>query len=521
MEPTDRMATHEKALSECLSKPYAELTREELTTCALEREFCKTSLIRFARYAKIVIPPTPKDPGGIVRFELWPHIIEMIKAFLTHNLISILKSRQIGASWTMAFCILWDALFHLGSMSLLFSKGEGEAIELLSKCRRIYSQLPDFLKLKPNPDSATEMSFPTMMSSIRVMAATESAGISFTASNIVADEHEQHPYAAQNYSMAKPVIDAGGKFISIFTVDKSKSSTLAKTLFRDALENKNGFHPIFIPYTARPGRDERWYEETKRSIPVEELGILTPDLYMEQNYPRSIEEALRRTSDISAFDARILDEMMGNTRNPIKEVLPGIDSNVVHIFQPHYIGHHYITGSDTGHGVGKDYSVTPIMCIETGAVVADVFSNKISPEEFAFQSIKLLELYRNPKWYPEDNEWGRVVINTALNLGYKNFGYQDEKKTKIGFHTGQTSRFELWGHLISAINNRQITIYNSQGLKQFYDIIRNVSKEGRIEAATGCNDDYPVAVGICWLKRAEVKTEPWVTKPIASLTFRK
>jgi hypothetical protein len=257
----------------------------------------------------------------------------MIAALLSRKLIVILKSRQIGASWIVSAYCLWYAMFKTGASIMLFSKGEKEAWELLAKCRRVYSQLPSCMKISIKPDSSEEMSFPVRLSSIRAFAATEAAGISFTSSVVVCDEWEEHPYADQNYLASKPTRDAGGQFIGIFTVNKLKPDTLAKAIERDAVEGKNDFTPLFFPYNSRPGRDEKWYDETKRGIPERELATLTPELYMEQNYPRSREEALRTTQSVSAFDHKSLDQMMGQTRNPVS--VKELDSLVIKIFKPY------------------------------------------------------------------------------------------------------------------------------------------------------------------------------------------
>lgn len=494
-----------------------ELTADERRLIAIERARCKKSFLYFLKYAKIVEAPTRDNPGGVIELQLWSHIKQMVRDLLDELLLVWLKSRQIGASWLVACWCLWNALFHRGDTSMLFSKGEIEAMELLSKCRRVYSQLPSFLKLKLNPDSATEMGFPTMMSTIKALAATETAGISFTASRVVCDEWEQHPYAEQNYLAAKPTIDNKGQFIGIFTVDKLKPITLAKTVYTEATEGNNNFKKLFFPYHVRPGRDDAWYEYTKRNIPQSELGALTPELYMEQNYPASEEEALRPTSDVSAFQLEALDRMMTKVDLPVEIKEEGIDTKIVHIYKPYLVGEAYIASSDVGHGIGKDYSVTPVMNVKTGEVVADIFHNKLPPEELAYHSVKLLGLYKNPLWFPEDNDWGRVTIAIAQQLGYKRFG--EYKKDKLGFHTEERSRFDLWGALIPAINSGQITIYNKEGLRQFYDIIRNVKENGRIEATKGRHDDYPMAVGICWLKRNEAKVSSAPLKPVETLTF--
>ncbi len=515
-------------IDRCAFKAEEECTPGEKEARRLEILRCDKSFLRFLHWAKIVEAPTYDSPGGVIKLQLWPHILEIAGSLINpdHRLLSILKSRQVGVSWEVGGCyVTWHALTHTGSLSILFSKGEPEAIALLDKCKAVYEQLPPFMKIAKGADSKTELTFPFMKSCITAKAATESAGVSYQASIIVLDEAQDLEYAKKIWLNAKPCIDAGGQFIIIWTSPKPDLNKLCVYIHKQARTGKNNFHPIFIPYFARPGRDEKWYEKQKKevSLNVEELEGLTPELYMERTYPRSEDEALSETSSISAFDHRVLDEMMGETKNPVKDVPDGIDPKLVHIYQKWNLGELYIAGTDTAHGVGKDFSVTTIMNCRTGAVVADILSNAIDENDFAFHSLKLMEAYHNPLWYIEDNDWGRVIINIALRNGYKNLGYSDKSRNRPGWHTagGDEGRTLLWGTLIPAINTHQITIFNPEGIKQFRSVIRNVKKNGRIEAAKGGHDDYPMAVGICWLKREEVKPPVFSYKPIQTLHFRR
>jgi hypothetical protein len=511
-----------KAIDGCAYKEDSECSDEERHVRLVEFGRCKNSFFHFFKYCKLLEAPVPGKPGGIIPFTMWDHTKQIGITLLTKKLITILKSRQIGASWEVVgmYC-LWFALFHQGATILLFSKGEIEAAALLLKAKQVYSFLPPFLKLKINPDSTTEIGFPTMYSTIKAMASTETAGISYNASIIVCDEHIQHPYAEANYNNAKPAIDAGGQFISIFTADENKLDSLAVSLFMDATSGKNDFTPLFFPWTVRPDRDKTWYEHVKRNTPESELKGLSPDIYMARNYPHSVEEALSAPKAITVFTKETLDSMMGQTENSLTG-FEGIDSNIIHIYRPHSIGEFYISASDISHGVGQDYSVTVILNVKTGAVVADIYHNHLLPEEFAYHTVKLLGLYQNPLWLPENNDWGRVVITSAQTLGYKNIGKCKDKAEKIedwGWQTNEKTRMDLWGSLIPAVNNRQIVIYNKDGLKSLYDIIRQASKNGRIEALSGRHDDYAMCLGIAWVNRNRVATTAWEPKTLHSLHF--
>ncbi len=506
------------------------LSEDEQTILLIEHRNCSVSFLRFLGYCKLEEPPDPLKPGsgGVIRLEQWPHILKIVKALLSEKLIIILKSRQIGASWLMSAYDLWFAKFHESAEVHIISSGENAAIEKLAKCKRIEKHLPPFLKHTISSNEL-KMHFPLSGSTIRAFPATATATIGYTASVLDMDELEEHPYAGPNYAFAKPTIE-NGQYIGVFTVNKLYPTTLAKTLFRAAWYTPEGgrFKALFFPYTVRPGRDEEWYAREMTEIPEAELKGLSRELYMEQAYPRSVEEALSLPRTLLAFDKPSLEAMLENVQSPIK-VEAELDLNVINIYKDFNIGDYYIAATDTSHGVGQDFAVTCIMNVKTGAVVADILRNDLPPEELAWHSVKLLDRFKKPKWFPEDNEWGKVTIVKAQELGYTNFGYskdivtisgkiQPPKNRTIGFHTDPKTRIELFGQLIPAINNRQIVIYNADGLRQFFDVIRNAEKEGRIEAKSGGHDDYPIAVGICWLKRNEVSVGIG-GEPIKTLDF--
>jgi len=412
-------------------------------------------------------------------------------------------------------------MFHVGANILLFSKGQLESRELLGKIKRLYMQLPPFLKLKCDPDSLDEIGFPTMKSQIRALPSTTSAGIGFTASIIVCDEHAEHEYAEENYVSAKPTIDGGRQFVSVFTENAWDKDNLATTLYEDGKAGKNGFVTFFFDYNVIPNRGTEWYERVKSTIPERELAGLTAELYMYKNYPRSEEEALSVPQTVTAFDKRVLEEMLlvANQKNSVTIEAEGIDYECTNIYIPFYLGEFFIAASDVSLGVGRDYHVTTIMNVKSGDVVADIITNTLEPDEFAYRSIKLLEAYNSPKWWPEENLWGKRVIKIAEDLRYKNLCYRDEKRTKPGYFTDEKQRKELFAQLVPAIDNKQITIFNPKGIMQFMDMIKNADKAGRIEARPTGHDDYPIAVGICWLKKDEVRINPFPAKPLETLTF--
>ena len=177
----------------------------------------------------------------------------------------------------------------------------------------------------------------------------------------------------------------------------------------------------------------------------------------------------------------------------------GVQANIFQEFQP---GNRYAAATDTSHGTGQDYAVTLIYNTDTGYVVADIYSNVVNATELAVASVELLNSYGSPTWGIEDNEWGIMAIAMAVELRYKRLYYQENKEP--GWHThdsmyhGKGSRYQVWGDIIEAINHRFFHIPNKEGLAQFFTVIRNPDKKGRIEAQQGAHDDYPMTLAIAF-----------------------
>jgi hypothetical protein len=501
----DFLAEHSKKVQEILTRK--ELSPEDRGMLQYEWQLCRDNIFHFLDYCKIIEAPSPgSSGGGLMPMVIYPHVARIILSFLDKRYISILKARQIGLSTTIAAYVLWYAIFHEGANILLYSKGQLEARELLDKSKRIYNQLPDFLRPRTGLESREEISFPVLNSFIRALPSTETAGIGYTASIIVWDEHAEHEYARQNYMHSKPTIDRSGQCISCFTENAWDKNNLATELFEDALSGKNDWTPIFFPYNVMPGRDEKWYSDVKRSIPEGELNGLTPELYMRKNYPRSIEEALSMPQTVSAFDRNVLKSMAEEAaKQPrIQIEHDGMNYNYMNIYRDFHLGDFYIAASDVSLGVGRDYQASVIMNARTGVVVADILDNTINEETFAILTLRLLDAYGSPKWWPEYNLYGRRVIDIAQSNNYRNLGYRDSKRERPGFVTDEQTRADLFSSLIPAVNNYQITVFNQKGVEQLGDLIRNADKNGRIEARSGGHDDYPIALGICWLQKKTI-----------------
>ena len=405
-----------------------------------EISYMKGNILQFVKYVKIV------EPGGEVQYELWPHLVRFFQELKKGKLIIVLKSKQIGISWALAVYVVHHIIYTPNANVLMISKGEDEAKELLSKCKVVYFSLPLWMKgFTCEPNSIESFGLKERGSKIRALPSTTVASIGETASLVIGDEADFHPFAQENYAHTKPTIDAGGQMVLVSTADKSEPDSWFKRLYKDARSNKNDFFPLFFGYNSNPRRTEEWLKRERQV--AKDGGYLW---MVEQNYPTSEEEALSPLSAQSVFDKEALDNLWYNACQPV-ETRKGI----THIFEKPQVGWKYAAGADVGEGVGLDYSVLTIIGKYGGqfSVSAIIYSNTIKTDMFAYEIDQLCGEYFYPELAVENNSLGVATINKLLELNYKNLFSSDAGKKKAGWTTGETNKEIAMMQLVQNINN--------------------------------------------------------------------
>lgn len=218
---------------------------------------------------------------GLIPFELWPHLIERAEAWERGESEVILKARQVGVSWELAAYMVWRAQYQPGAVVLALSAGQLEAYELLGKARAIQEALPDALRRPLAVDAAGEMSF-TGGGRIMALPATQKAGRGYTATLVVVDEAAFHPWAAANYGAYRPTVEAGGQLLMVSTANGAQG--FFHDLYWASYRGETPYKAIFIPWSARPGRDADWLVREKSAfegLPAE----------FDQEYPDSAAKA--------------------------------------------------------------------------------------------------------------------------------------------------------------------------------------------------------------------------------------
>jgi hypothetical protein len=368
-----------------------------------------------------------------IPFRLWPSQVRVIQDIHNNQLTVILKARQLGISWLALSYALWQMMFRPIAAVSVFSRRETEAMYLMGsdRLRGIFEHLPLWMKtgMKSTTDSAHEWILKNGSAS---RAFPTSAGDGYVSTLALVDEADLSPDLNALMRSVKPTIDNGGKMILFSRVNKSVPESEFKTIYRGASEGENGWYPVFLPWTAHPGRNEEWYTRQRKDI-LSRTGSLD-DLY--EQYPATPEQALSTRT----LDKRIPPLWIEACYEELKPIRakgsPSLQDLDIY-FAPE-TGVRYVIGADPAEGnPNSDDSSLTVMQVDTGEEVASM-AGKYEPAIFA-SYIKMVSIYYN--YAPvlvERNNHGHSVIQwleeharrIRLLLGHDAETHKKDRKNK-------------------------------------------------------------------------------------------
>lgn len=157
------------------------------------------------------IHPTKKFPP-------LDYLMDLAKLFVIEDKVLVEKSRQMMVSWIACSFALWLAMFHEGKRVFIQSKKEADANALLDRCKFIYRELPEVMRIqypanKPMP--YCKMQWGKQNSIIQAIPQGADVLRQYTSSLIISDEMAFQEKAEEAYIAARPTLIGGGKFIGI------------------------------------------------------------------------------------------------------------------------------------------------------------------------------------------------------------------------------------------------------------------------------------------------------------------
>ena len=464
------------------------------------------------------------ESGVPVSFTLFQCQKDMMDMFHGKKYSIILKARQLGASWLSGAYCLWTAMFKPLQFCLVISAKEELAIEYLDKVKFMFSHLPDWLKPDVYKDNDTVLWFGKkdskgniigLNSQIKSIPTAPDAGRSKSLSVLVMDEAAFINFADDIWASASgTVTNTGGRIILIST--GNGVGGFFYDMWEKAKRGDSNFTHKFLMYSDYPGRDEAWYELTKRNSNDRKR--------FEQEYPRNEREAFLLSGN-PYFDIDKIEHRLKYTIKPekscnlsLKDDKINIDEHntgFVKIWKMPVTGMRYAIGADVSEGnAGGDYSCAYVLD-DTLDICASWYG-KCEPDIFGVELWKLGKLYNNAIITCEINGHGVSTLQVLAKghpedsriTPYRNLYYRETYESfggmssKYGWRTDMKTRPMIIDAVSMAINSDQMKIVDSDLLHELSTIV--FSSKSKVEAQTGKNDDRMFGYGIALLCRKQL-----------------
>lgn len=451
-----------------------QMTHEQM----MEFVKCKEDPVYFCRnYVKIMHPTR-----GSIPLDLYDYQEDMIRMYQEHDRVIVMSARQTGKSVIASAVLAHVAFFNFQKTILIVSNHNQNSMEMVSRIRDIYENLPNWLKPGVDPDNFNkhELVFDNK-SRIISKATTKDSGRGLSISLLYCDELAfVNPHIQEEFWTAiNPTLSTGGS--AIITSTPNGDQGLFADLWRSAVAGVGKFKSLHVPWDAPPGRDEQF----KRDM-IAEVG--------EQKWKQEFE-----CQFISSEALLISSLHLNKITDEINDIQPLREIHDFTFWQQIKSGSTYIIGVDPSQGGGNDFSVINIFDFPNLEQVAQYRHNTMNTNE-VYNMLKNILLYIQGKgasayFSVENNGVGEGII--AL---YE----QDEQapqeavfisdtsgKNRRGFTTTSKSKIKSCITFKQLFESGVIKISSSVLLSELKSYVRN---KGSYAAQHGATDDCIASV---------------------------
>ena len=210
-----------------------------------------------------------KQTGSLIPFEPWPLQEKALKVMAASARLLIPKGRQIGVTWLELAYMLWCGTFWGNRLFLIARQSDAYAREgitrLLTLAGYDASCPPGHLRVLPEsplpPSWRPKVVRKTKRnivfdngSSFQALTATQPIARGMAAYLGLADEFAFWPWPETQL----PAIESGCANLHIVSTGNGDDDAFAQ-LYQNAIAGKGAYRTLFIPSTADPRRNAKWY----------------------------------------------------------------------------------------------------------------------------------------------------------------------------------------------------------------------------------------------------------------------
>jgi len=392
---------------------------------------CRKNILYFAeKYCKLM---TPK---GIKHVQLRDYQKRYLKHLEDHNMSIMVSCRQAGKTTTSAIFMLHYILFNYDKNALVLGNKRKTAIEILDKVKKIFYEIPFFLK--PGVEKWNEGEI-VLDNGCRCMAdaTTMDSGISFTFHCALLDEFAKIKKNIQEpfYNHVLPTLTAAAARVMISSTVNGKE--LFYRLYMGAKLGENDYAPFAVEWKDVPEwnpkkqcfepRDEAWHQRMIANYGSEEAFEGQFGINFDVTSSALIKRAILRARRDDAIKF-VNKEMLGVFHSDCWFWHP--DFNPMTDLRKEFI----VIPVDIAEGLGGDYTVMTIYRMEKGkygprlVAVGYFRSNQVPRDEYALSLMQVMNLYANNDHTLisiEYNTYGELFIRDIKDLtnakGFENF----------------------------------------------------------------------------------------------------
>lgn len=440
--------------------------------------------------------------------------------------VIILKARQQGLSTYTGGYLYYSVSQQKARKAMVVTHHADSTRALFDMTKRFHEHCPEILKPHTKYSSRRELSFDILDSSFVVATAGgDSVGRGETLTHVHCSELAFWPKSNAEEvwnGLLQAVPNAPGTAVFVESTANGVSG-IYYDLWRGAVEGKNGFVPVFIPWYADPTYREPVpdkFERTPDEMELADLYDLDDEQLMfrrrkvaqngldlfKQEYPSEPEEAFLTTGR-PVFDLEKLQKHLKETRDVEERLALEGEDFVKHMrgelttYRKIDPGEQYIIGADVAMGVSRgDYSVAQVLDSKKRQVAT--WRGRVHPDYFADVLRALGYFYNEARVIVENNGHG---ILTCTRLGkdyaYPNFYTEvqvdkitDKETIKLGFSTTARTKPLIIDQLRASLREDELEINDKTTLREMLTYI--VTDSGSMEAEPGCFDDCVMSLAL-------------------------
>ena len=470
---------------------------------------CKDDIIYFVeKYCKLL------TPQGIRHVELRDYQVRYLKHVQKNQLSIGLTPRQAGKSTTTSLAMLHYLLFNFDKNALVCSNKRKSAVEVIDKVKKIYTEIPYFLKPGIHKWNEAEI---VMDNGCRIQAeaTTINSGIGNTIHFLLLDEfaHIQPNILDKFYNNIFPVVTAAKAKCAIISTQNGRN--LFYRLFIGAKRKENDYVPFEITWRDVPEwnpeklcweqRDEIWHRKQVANYGSEEAFNNQFGTNFDISSNTLISQKYLNTVDVIKFENK---DLPGVLYNESWYWHPDIDPTNL---RKEYI----VLTCDLAEGVGGDYTVYSIYrLVPNGVECIGYFRNNELPrEQYATTMLTFCTKWLDPNKYIlsfEKNTYGDIFFSNLQSISEQLFPewdwscvvkyYKDSGKYDMGIKLTPGNKsphcilFKEAYELGRIVNQAEDFVYEIQN---FCDTKMN----GHYEASYGHDDMVMTGVQLEFVKK--------------------